>query len=70
MTTLLDILIEISLFTLILDILPIIFDGIDCNLAKASEFDCNNSNHNDGSIIASDICQSKGAGVELDFFQL
>ena len=68
MTSVFDILIKISLFTLILDTLPNIFDGIDCKLVRTSEFECNSGDDNDGIVIASNIYQSKSAGVGVGFF--
>ena len=68
MTTVFDILIKISLFTLILDILPNIFDGIDFDFAKTSEFEFNISDDNDEIVITSNIYQSKVQVLELYFF--
>ena len=71
MTSVFDILIKISLFslfTLILVTLPNILDGIDFNLAKTSEFERNSGDDNDGIGITSNIYQSKGAPVGVGFF--
>ena len=60
MTSVFDILIKIlpfSQFTLILETFP-----------KLTEFECNNSDDNDGIVIASNIYQSNSAGVGVGLF--